>query len=206
MSETGSDARESGHGIFDDLQALVTGTVIVAVGLGFIKHAGLLTGGTVGLAFLIHYASGANFGMMLFLINAPFYLLAYRRVGRDFTLKTMLAVLMVSLLTETLPAVLAIDAIDPFFAATAGGLMIGVGLLILFRHRASLGGFNVLALYLQERYGWRAGMTQLVLDCGVLAAGAFIASPLALLASVLGAVLLNVALAVNHKPGRYVAF
>jgi uncharacterized membrane-anchored protein YitT (DUF2179 family) len=84
--------------------------------------------------------------------------------------------------------------------------MIGVGLLILFRHRASLGGFNVLVLYLQERYGWRAGLTQLALDCSVLAAATLIASPQVLLASVLGAVLLNLALAVNHKPGRYIAF
>jgi uncharacterized membrane-anchored protein YitT (DUF2179 family) len=201
-----SDAPKKGHGTFDDLQALVTGTVIVAVGLGLIKQAGLLTGGTVGLAFLIHYASGSNFGATLFLINLPFYLLAYRRVGRDFTLKTMLTVLMVSLFTEALPSVLVISRIDPFFAATAGGLMIGVGLLILFRHRASLGGFNVLVLYLQERYGWRAGLTQLALDCSVLAAATLIASPQVLLASVLGAVLLNLALAVNHKPGRYIAF
>ena len=201
-----SDGREQGHGIFDDLQALVTGTVIVALGLGLVKQAGLLTGGTVGLAFLIHYASGSNFGATLFMINLPFYLLAYRRVGRDFTLKTMLTVLMVSLITEALPAVLVISRIDPFFAATAGGLMIGVGLLILFRHRASLGGFNVLVLYLQERFGWRAGVTQLALDCSVLAAATLIATPRVLLASVLGAVLLNMALAVNHKPGRYSAF
>ena len=41
-------------------------------------------------------------------------------------------------------------------------------MLILFRHRASLGGFNVLVLYLQERYGWRAGLIQMGLDCSIV--------------------------------------
>jgi len=91
-------------------------------------------------------------------------------------------------------------------AAIAGGLLIGVGMVILFRHRASLGGINVLVLWLQERCGWRAGKLQMGLDISILLCGAFIVPPLLLAASVLGAVLLNFALAVNHKPGRYMAF
>jgi len=43
------------------------------------------------------------------------------------------------------------------YAAVFGGFAMGVGLLILFRHRASLGGVNILALFLQERFGLRAG-------------------------------------------------
>ncbi|MBU0753244.1 MAG: YitT family protein [Gammaproteobacteria bacterium] len=194
------------HTLFEDVQALLTGALVVAVGLVLIKQAGLLTGGTTGLAFLIHYGSGANFGLTLFVVNLPFYLLAWRRMGRAFTLKTIATVLLVAVLTETLPALIDIRRIDPFFAATAGGLLMGVGMLILFRHRASLGGFNILVLYLQERHGWRAGKVQMALDCTILLAATQLVAPLLLAASVLGAVLLNFALAVNHRPGRYVAF
>jgi uncharacterized membrane-anchored protein YitT (DUF2179 family) len=81
----------------------------------------------------------------------------------------------------------------------------GVGLLILFRHRASLGGFNILVLYLQERRGWRAGYVQLALDCVILALSIPVISASSAAISILGAAVLNVSLALNHRPGRYVA-
>jgi uncharacterized membrane-anchored protein YitT (DUF2179 family) len=194
------------HSRFDDGQGIITGALVVAIGIVFIKQAGLLTGGAVGISFLIHYATGANFGLTLFLVNLPFYWLALKRMGMEFTLKTLATVCLVSLLVEALPRLLAIAHIDPFFAAIAGGLLIGVGMLILFRHGGSLGGLNVLVLWLQNRFGWRAGKLQMGLDVCILLGAAFIAPPLLLAASILGAVLLNFALAVNHKPGRYMAF
>lgn len=194
------------HSLFDDIQGILTGALVVALGILFVKSAGLLTGGAVGLSFLLHYATGANFGLALFLINLPFYWLALKRMGREFTLKTLATVATVSLLTEGLPRVVTIAAIDPFFAGLAGGLLMGVGMLILFRHRASLGGFNVLVLWLQERFGWRAGKLQMGLDVAILLGAVLFVPPLLLAASILGAVLLNFALAVNHKPGRYMAF
>jgi uncharacterized membrane-anchored protein YitT (DUF2179 family) len=194
------------HSFFDDLQGILTGALVVAIGILFIKQAGLLTGGAVGITFLIHYATGVNFGLILFLVNLPFYWLAIRRMGGEFTLKTLATVSTVSLLVEGLPHAMAIADIDPFFAGGAGGLLMGIGMLILFRHRASLGGLNVLVLWLQERSGWRAGKLQMGLDVTILLGAAFIVPPLLLAASILGAVLLNFALAVNHKPGRYMAF
>ncbi len=201
-----SNSDPNRHNYLDDLQAILTGSLIVAIGLVFIKQAGLLTGGTAGLAFLIHYSTGLNFGLILFLANIPFYLLSLKRMGWDFTLKTIVTVLMVSLLIESIPLVINITEINSFFAAVAGGLLMGVGMLILFRHRASMGGFNILVLYLQERFGWRAGKVQMVLDCAILAAALSILTLWLLIASILGAILLNFALAVNHKPGRYTAF
>jgi uncharacterized membrane-anchored protein YitT (DUF2179 family) len=194
------------HSLFDDAQGILTGALVVAVGILFIKQAGLLTGGAVGISFLIHYATGSNFGLTLFLVNLPFYWLAVKRMGTEFTLKTLATVFLVSLLSEALPQVVEIAAIDPFFAGLAGGLLMGVGMLILFRHRSSLGGLNVLVLWLQERSGWRAGKLQMGLDVTILLAGTLLVPPQVLAASVLGAVLLNFALAINHKPGRYMAF
>jgi uncharacterized membrane-anchored protein YitT (DUF2179 family) len=84
-----------------------------------------------------------------------------------------------------------------------GGALSGTGLLILFRHRTGLGGINVLAIYLQDRFGLRAGYFQLAVDLAILAA-AFFVIPLDRLAlSLLGAVVVNMTLAINHRPGRY---
>ncbi|MFN3612069.1 YitT family protein [Tepidimonas sp.] len=194
------------HTWLDDAQALLTGTLIVALGLVLFRHAGFVTGGTVGLAFVLHYASGWPFGALVFAINLPFYALAWVRMGRAFTLKTVLAVALLAAFTEVMPRWIVIGQLNPWFAAVAGGLLIGVGFIILFRHRASLGGFNTLVLWLQERYGWRAGVVQLAIDVTILLAAIPWVGPLQLLLSVLAAALMNLTLAINHKPGRYVAY
>ena len=191
------------HTLFEDVQALVTGTLFVALGVNMYGHAGLLTGGTAGLAFLAHYATGWRFGLVFFLINLPFVWFALRTMGWRFTVKTFASVALLSIFAELLPAVVRFDWLQPAYAAVMGGLVIGAGLLMLFRHRASLGGLNVLVLWLQERHGWRAGKVQMAIDCAIVAAAFTIVEPGRVLLSVLGAVALNLVVAVNHKPGRY---
>ena len=193
------------HRPYEDLQALFTGTLFVALGVVMFNQAGLLTGGTVGLALLAHYASGIDFAPAYFLVNLPFYALAWMRMGAAFTLKTFAAVALLSLLAHLLPLGLAFKHLSPVLAAILGGLLCGTGMLILFRHRASLGGLNVLVLYLQERFGWRAGKVQMVLDSLIVLGGLVVADLPRVALSVLGAVVLNLTLAVNHRPGRYLA-
>lgn len=193
------------HSLLEDLQALVTGTLFVSLGVMLFKQAGMVTGGTAGIAFVAHYAAGWPFGAVFFVINLPFYVLAWRRMGPRFTVKTFLAVALLAVLSEWLPRWLVIGEVHPLFAALGGGLLAGAGFLILFRHQASLGGLNVLVLWLQERRGWRAGTLQMGIDLAILLAATPWLDARRLALSVLGAAALNFALAVNHKPGRYVA-
>jgi uncharacterized membrane-anchored protein YitT (DUF2179 family) len=193
------------HSPPEDLQALITGTLFVALGIVLFGRAGLLTGGTAGLAFLIHYASGVEFGLAFFLVNLPFYAFAWWRMGPAFTLKTFAAVALLSLFTHYMPEGLAISYLWPPLAAVLGGLLAGAGMLILFRHHASLGGINTLVLYLQERFGWRAGKLQMGFDCLIVLGAFWVADWQRVLLSVLGAVVMNFALATNHRPGRYIA-
>lgn len=209
---TRQDKRESDssptlqrHSVFEDMQALITGTLLVSLGVALLGNASLITGGTVGIAFLLHYVTGISFGKLFFAINVPFYFLAVKKMGWKFTLKTFSAVFLLSAFSEMLPLVFAVDKLDPVYAAIMGGLLCGVGLLVLFRHRASLGGINVLVLYLQERYGLRAGLVQLGLDAMILMLSIPMISLTAVGISLLGAAMLNMTLAINHRPGRYMA-
>ena len=191
------------HRPHEDLQALLTGTLFVGLGVVLFGHVGLLSGGTAGLAFLLHYATGISFSVWFFLINLPFYWLAWRRMGAPFALKTFAAVGLLSLWAHLVPQWISIGTQAPGFAAIVGGLLVGAGMLMLFRHRASLGGFNVLVLYLQERLGWRAGHIQMALDCAIVLTAFALREPSQIAWSVLGAVVLNMTLAINHRPGRY---
>ena len=191
------------HSAFDDAQAIFTGALFIALGVAMFGKAGLLTGGTAGLAFLVHYATGWQFGLVFFVINLPFYGLAVRTMGWAFTLKTFAAIGAVSLFSELMPHVLRFELLDPLFAGPMGGFLIGAGLLMLFRHKASLGGLNIVVLYLQNRRGWSAGTVQMLIDSAIVLAATALVDLRLLAISILGAVALNLVVAINHKPGRY---
>ncbi|SEL38170.1 YitT family protein [Halomonas daqiaonensis] len=191
------------HRPHEDVMAMLVGTLFVALGVSFYTQAMLLTGSTAGLAFLLQYATGWRFGVWFFLINLPFYWLAIRRMGWSFTLRTFVAIGMVSVFSELTAGWIRIEWLQPLYAALMGGSLIGIGMLVLFRHRTSLGGINILALFLQDRYGLRAGYVQLGID-GVIMLVALLVLPMERVGlSVLGAVALNLIIALNHKPGRY---
>lgn len=199
-----TDSLGERHSLSEDIQALLIGSLFVALSVQLLRHAQLLTGGTAGLTFLGHYLSHVPFGYLFFALNLPFYVFAWRAMGRDFTLKTFAAVSLLSLYSEWLPQVFHLDRLHPAFAAIAAGLLAGTGLLMLVRHRGSLGGIGVLALYLQEKKGWRAGKLQMGADALILL-GAFTALPVRqVLLSILGAIAMNLVIAVNHRPGRYI--
>ncbi|MEI2298094.1 YitT family protein [Ensifer sp. MJa1] len=193
------------HTAVEDLQGIFTGSLIAALGLYFLASAGLLTGSTAGVAFLLHYAFGINFGLAFFLLNLPFFYLSLKRLGPAFTVKTFIAIGITSFLTDIQSRFFQIGTIQPAWAALLGGLLLGYGLLALYRHRASLGGVGILGIYLQERFGIRAGLVQLAIDMVVLVVAFGVTSPTVVAWSVLGAVVLNLFVAINHRADRYIA-
>ena len=191
------------HSAVEDVLGILTGTLIASFGLFLLTSSAAVTGGTAGLALLVSYAGTVPFGVLFFAVNIPFFALAVWKKGWNFTLRTVLAVALVSLFSALHPLALNIDTLNPVYGVLLGNLVIGVGLLVLFRHRSSLGGFNILALVLQEKLGWRAGYVQMALDVTVVLAALLAVSPWVVLLSAAGAVVLNLTLALNHRPGRY---
>ena len=88
------------HTPFEDAQAVFTGTLFVSLALILYGQAGLITGGTAGVAFVLHHLTGIGFGKLFFAVNLPFYGFAWKRMGREFTLKTLGAVTLLTALTE----------------------------------------------------------------------------------------------------------
>lgn len=202
LAPTGTDAVVR-HSVVEDVLGMVTGTFTVSLGLFLLATSGSVTGGTAGLAMLLGYAGGLSFSVLFLAVNVPFFALAVWKKGWDFTLRTVVAVALVAGLAAVHPLALGGLSLHPVYAVLGGNLLAGVGLLILFRHRASLGGFNILALILQERLGWRAGYVQMALDTAVILAAFAVVDPASVLLSAVGAVVLNLVVALNHRPGRY---
>lgn len=191
------------HRLYEDALAILLGTLMVSIGIALFAKATIMTGGAAGLALLLQYATGLDFGLLFSAVNLPFYWLAFRRMGLPFTLRTFVAVGLVSLLVQATPLWIDIASVQPLYAALAGGSIMGLGLLALARHRTAIGGVNILALYLQEKRGWRAGWVQLAIDAGIFLGAAFVLPPDRLAISLVGTLVLNAVLGMNHKPGRY---
>lgn len=191
------------HSVVEDVLGILTGAFAASLGLFLLKSSGAVTGGTAGLALLLSYSLPVSFGVIFMAVNAPFFALAVWKKGWNFALRTGTAIGLVSGMSGLHPWALGALHLDPVYGVLAGNLLAGVGLLILFRHQSSLGGFNILALLLQEKLKWRAGYVQMVLDVAIVLAALAVVAPLMVLLSAAGAVLLNFILALNHRPGRY---
>lgn len=142
---------------------IAIGCLITALGLVVLKHSEVITGGTAGLSLALSYVLHMEFHYAFMLLNIPFMFFSYWKLGRAFTLRTLIAIALLSSMT-------ALDDLLPGYSIPAiagsilGGAIIGVGVSALFRSGASLGGSTILVLYWQKRYGWDPGKTNFVGD------------------------------------------
>jgi len=194
------------HTLLEDLHAFGMGASFAAVGVVLLRSAGLITGGVAGLALELSYWAHWPVGPVFLVLNLPFFALAQRRLGWQYTLRSLTVVTVMSLLTVGIPHWLNVQAVDPVFAALFGGTLIGMGVLALVRHRASVGGVGLLALYLNETRGINAGKVQLVADLMILALGFFLVPLKFFLLSIVSAASLSLVVIAYHRPGRYTGY
>lgn len=191
------------HTPAEDILGVLTGTWLASLGLHLLHEAHAVTGGTAGLSLLLTYAAPVALPLMLLVVNVPFFALAAWKKGWRFTIRSIIAVALLSLFTAVHAEMIPSPDLAPVYGIATGNLLAGVGILILFRHGSSLGGFSVLALIAQEQAGLRAGYVQMGLDVLVVLAALLVVPWDNVLLSALGAVILNIVLAFNHRPGRY---
>ncbi|MFC6199717.1 YitT family protein [Ponticaulis profundi] len=191
------------HKWYEDVVALLVGALLIGMGVIVFSEAKVLTGGVSGASLVLSYATPFTFGQYFFVLNAPFYILAVMRMGWQFTLKTVVAVTLVSIFPTFAKDWISLEFVHPAFSAIFGGALLGMGMIALFRHRAGIGGVSILSQFLQDKKIMNAGIFQLVTDLFILLAGAFVVPLENLFYSVLGAIVLNLIIAINHRPGRY---
>ncbi|MEY2698702.1 MAG: hypothetical protein RL720_658 [Actinomycetota bacterium] len=191
------------HSLLDDIVGISASALLASVGIFLMDSGHVVTGGIAGLALLISYATPLSFSVVWIIASLPFLPLAVWKKGWNFTLRSLIAIALVSLFTQLVSSNMGPLEIDPLFGAVTGNVVASIGVLGLFRHRSSLGGFNVVALIAQEQYRWRAGYVQLAIDLTIVAGAFFVASPIVVLYSAVGAFVFNFILALNHREGRY---
>lgn len=163
------------------LVPLLVGVVITAASfpLFFIPND-IAPGGISGISTLIHALCGVPVGAMSALLNAPLFLLSFRRMGRGFAFRSLFAMLASSALIDLLPFPPVTS--DPMLAAIFGGVLLGAGVGLVLRSGATTGGTDMAALLIHERFPvLTIGGILLALDCCVVVASGFVFSVLSMM-------------------------
>ena len=101
----------------------------------------LAPGGVTGLATIIYYLTGLPVGLMSAVINIPLFVLSYKSMGKSFALRSLIAMLLLSVLLDTFPIIAMTD--DDLLATIIGGALLGGGLAMVLMGNASTGGTDL---------------------------------------------------------------
>jgi uncharacterized membrane-anchored protein YitT (DUF2179 family) len=192
------------HTWYEDLFGLAIGTILIAIGISFMEAGGLLTGGAVGIAQLLSKSTGLPLSILYVAISLPFFVLAIWKLGISFAIRSLVNIVLVSYLVDLFPRFVTMTISNQLAAAVISNILVGMGVLAVFRHNSSLGGFQVIALVIQEKLKIQAGITQAIIDFIILGIGLSTYGTTATLYSLLGVIIFNGILAINHRPDLYV--
>ena len=156
---------------------ILLGSAVQALAMRlFLIPGQLVSGGVSGAAQIINFFSGFPIGLMVIIGNLPLYLIGWRHLGGlKFALRTLLAVLAFSLLTDLLPFFILIQHItsDMLLNTLYGGVLLGVGLGLVYRGRGTSGGSDILGRILNFRFGFSISAAYMLTDSLVVLASGF---------------------------------
>lgn len=158
-----------------NLIGIALGSFIYACGISlFLDPNNLAPGGASGLAIIFNRITGLETGTLYFIINVPIMLLGLWKYGVRFIATTFFSILINSYFTNILVGVGALTS-DPLIATMAGSVLVGVGVAIVFKSRATTGGTDIIVKVLHDKYKHiKTGVIFLLTDIVIVAFSGFV--------------------------------
>jgi uncharacterized membrane-anchored protein YitT (DUF2179 family) len=158
-----------------DYLFILLGSLIQALAMRlFLVPAELVSGGISGIAQIINHFLSWQIGLMVFLGNIPLFILGWRFLGGPrFALRTAVAIASFSFLTDFLALYIPPQGVssDIVLNSLYGGLLLGIGLGIVYRGQGTSGGSDILGRILNFRLGISISQAYLITDSLVVLAG-----------------------------------
>lgn len=137
-----------------DFLFIIFGSFLGSIGVNmFLIHAKLLSGGVTGLALIFQYVFKIQAGYVILLANIPLFILSLKKLDKKFTIYSLVGTLSFSLsliLTQSISNILNIN--DNLLYCLYGGVINGIGFGLVFTHRGSTGGFDIVAMVIRKKY------------------------------------------------------
>lgn len=158
-----------------DFTGILVGSVILAVGMNMFMIPNMLApGGVSGLAVVLYHLFRLPVGVTIILLNIPLFITGYLVLGRRVVIQSLLGTFLFSIAIEATAPYLPVATDDLLLASVYGGVVMGVGVGLVFRYRGSTGGTGLLSLILAKTRGISPGQAMLWGDLVVLAAAVFV--------------------------------
>ena len=107
---------------------LTLGPCVAAFALEvFLVPNNIIDGGIVGISIILSYLTKMNLGLLIFVINIPFFFLAFNKIGKKFVIQTFYAIGMLSLAVNFLTVHHLPTTHDLLLATVFGGIALGTG-------------------------------------------------------------------------------
>ncbi len=141
---------------------------------GFLLTNHFIDGGATGISLLISSITKIPLSILIVCVNIPFFILAYIVMGRNFAIKTALAIggLALCVATVHFPNV----TNDNLLVAVFGGFFLGAGIGLAVRGGAVIDGTEVLAIFLSKKFGTTIGDIIILINILIFSAGAYFLS------------------------------
>lgn len=157
-----------------DFMFIAFGILLYAIGYtAFILPERVVMGGVAGLSALIYYATNIPAGISIFVLNITLLVIAFSALTKQFVVRTIVGVLLLSLfigslqpLFQAFPIITAGE--DKFMHVLIGGMLSGAGLGVVFSHNGSTGGTDILTVLLTKHFNLSFGRAMQFIDCTII--------------------------------------
>ena len=137
---------------------LTLGPFVAAFALEvFLVPNNIIDGGIVGISIILSYLTEINLGLLIFIINIPFYLLAFNKIGKKFVIQTFYAIGMLSLALNIFQNCNMPTTNDLLLSTVFGGIILGTGVGLVLKNDGSLDGTEIMSLVLSKKFGFSVG-------------------------------------------------
>lgn len=135
----------------NDYLIIVLGCLLTALAfnLFFIPNE-IAPGGLSGVATVLHVLFGFPVGVTTLVLNVPLFLIGIRQLGGHFGIRTLLATILLSFFIDIIPVPALTD--DSLLASIYGGFLMGIGLGMIFRKKATTGGTDLMATLIHKHF------------------------------------------------------
>ena len=156
---------------------IISGSFVLALDVvGFFLPNQMVTGGTAGLALLLHYITPFTIGSLIALINLPLLVLGSRYLGKMFAIRTVITIVLISLFIDFLTQIIKLEPfiLDTILSSIFGGIFIGLGLALVIKGNSSAGGSTIIAKIISSKTEIKPAQVILVIDTIIILSALFI--------------------------------
>ena len=161
--------------LIKDSFLILAGVFSASLGLkGFLLPNSFIDGGVTGISLITRELTNISFPILLVGINLPFLLLAFTAIGRQFALKSIVAVVILAVAVHFMPSFTVTD--DKLLIAVFGGFFLGAGIGLAIRGGSVIDGTEVLAVYISRKLPLTIGDVILIFNVIIFSFAAYVFS------------------------------